>query len=272
VADSSIWAVKAAVLLLMISGCDDQRDQHERHISVAHCDRGELYVRERVQPASSEQLGASVDLSLYYVDARGQRMEISASPYGSYRAPTPEERVKTYSLRHDVNWHLFIAPAAIDADGYEMLASCIAHNMTEMRKRVAAYGPLDDRFGPRDRVLPEIATIRYGNLADLQKRYECAAGRVVDVREDGLLYQRHGYSMSFLGTVFEDGKSIALDDLALDYLATQVAADRTPDPLTFLRECRRSNGASMFQDFAVSVLPDKDVWARHYQGGNMHSH
>jgi hypothetical protein len=88
------------------------------------------------------------------------------------------------------------------------------------------------------------------------------------VREDGLLYHRHGYSMSFLGIVLEDGKSIALDDLGLNYLASQIAADKTIDPLPFLRECRRSNGASMFQDFAVSVLPDKDVWARHYQGGD----
>lgn len=73
-----IRALAAAASILMMQGCEEQR---ERHIPVAHCDRGELYVRERVQPASGEQHAPFVDLSLYYIDQRGQQTEISASPY-----------------------------------------------------------------------------------------------------------------------------------------------------------------------------------------------
>lgn len=259
---SRIPVLAAVASILVMQGCGEQR---ERHIAVAHCARGELYVRERVQPASEEQRYPLVDLSLYYIDPRGQRVEISASSHGSYRAPTAGERSKTYSTPRHGDWHLFIAPATIDPDGYEMLASCIAHNMIDIRERVAAQAPLDG-FGPANRVVPRMATIRYANLADLRKRYECEAGRVVEVREDGLIYLRQNYSMSLLGSVFEDGRSIALDDLTLRYLASQLATDKTTDPLAFVRDCRRNDQASMFQDFAVAVAPDEVVWAKVAQG------
>jgi hypothetical protein len=111
-------------------------------------------------------------------------------------------------------------------------------------------------FPSPDRVLPKIATLRYSNVADLRKEYQCPHKVILKVLDNGELFDFHTRGSSFIGVVFDNGRSIALNQNPYFLFEN---SDKVANKIEFLRQCVNKGGKSLFQDFQISTLPSRRV-------------
>ncbi len=253
------WISVTILLVSLLQGCGNK---YENEIQVAHCRDVELYVNEMVDTATGARGGEFVRYSLYFTDKNKRKSEeIGTSINGSYKLPTSVVQLKMYRLPQHGDWQLFISPKSVNEDGYEALASCIMTNMEDIYEKMMVSRPPHDRFPSHDRVLPKIATIRYMDLNDLKKEYQCDAQGDIHILEDGLIYIRLRNSRSLIGVVIEDGEKIVLDEKAMRYFEKELSEIKIAEPNTYTRQCKNAGGRSMYDEFKVSSMPSDAIRA-----------
>jgi len=231
---------------ILLQGCTQQ---HEHRIRLAQCSGGgDLYVLERVE-ARTGLAGRSLSntFDLYYMDPSNNQIPIQTSSLG--RPAMAGDRLNSYATPRQNDWHLYISPSALDAHAYDTLAACIGTSRAEIDARMSVQrAPYP--FLAQERRLPRISTIRYADLNELRRQFECEPGRIVQSQEDGRVYFKSDVTV-LLGKVTE-GNRIELEEGALRYLKIREGRS-IPEPVGYLDRCRDSDGVSLFEAFHSSM-------------------
>jgi len=252
----------ASVVILMaplLQGCGRT---YENNIHVATCENGSLFVREHVDTRTGVRGGVFANYSLYFVpEGSSETPKISTTSNPIYALATANERLHVFRTPKGTDWRLFVSPASVSPAGYESLASCIQANIENIQHSMLAKRPPLDEFPSADRVLPPFATIRYEDIEDLRSSYKCDRGGTVSINESGLVGFKHG-SASLIGALYDDGKSMSLDAIAIRWPSLDM---HLADPVSYFRQCKDSHGRSMFQVFKVSIDPKSGYQTRFTQ-------
>lgn len=236
------------VVVLLLQGCTEQ---YEHRIQVAKCAGGGLYARERVETRRSlSGRSVSPSFSLYYMDSQNRQVPIETSSLeGSETAAG--DRLKIYTSPQDKDWHLYVAPSALDPAAYDTLADCIGTNLPEIQRRMSAKrAPYP--FVPEERTLPRISTIRYADLKDLRKEFQCEPNATIRMQENRRAYFETDVTV-LLARVTDAGTRLDFEEGALRYLKMR-EKQPIPDPLGYLGQCRDSNGVSLLEAFHSSTV------------------
>jgi hypothetical protein len=232
-----------ALSSMSLNGCSRSREE-VRTIVIAQCEAGAWLVEERVVERRGFTGKTTVAKhSLKFQAADGRRVPIDVSSRGSYRSAA-EDRLSVLREPSEGDWQVYVDPALIDPKGYGEWVKCLQSNSAE---------------GSSTRSTPTIASIRYANLHQLRKRYECANGERLELREDGFLYFQSDSSV-LLGVVLTND-TFVLDASALHYLASR-ASRAIADPLPYIQRCRHSSGKTLIEEFKSAVMPQAVFWQK----------
>ncbi len=246
------WVEIGAISTLLLFGCGSK---YENHVRVATCEGGDIFVKEIVDTNTWPRGGVFTKFSLYFKSPdKVENIEIAVTSDSVYKLATPTEHLKEFQQPQFQDWRLFISPSTISLEGYERVASCIQNNMQGIYEKMSESRSPSWHFPSRDRVLPQIATIRYADLNQYRKAYECPDDRELIILESGVIHIRR-QGTSLLGVLFNDGRSIAFREKSI-HSETRNATD----PNTYLGLCKDEAGRSILHTFDVSFVNDDKLF------------
>lgn len=221
-------------------------------VLVARCEAGNLHVVEAVDTNTGARGGVSAAFDILFVSERDRTSKrIGLTLDGSYKTAA-SDRLAIFRTPQEGDSHLFVPPRLFGSAEYESLVSCIAQNMPNIYDKMAISRPPHDEFPSRDMRFLPIASIRYSDLNDIHKRYQCGAGARIDVEPSGRVEltqeQANGsFDRHLFGVILDNGTTMAVEEPPLQFGAI------APLP-TYLARCKTTAGTSLVQEFNVQVM------------------